>query len=86
MEELVIIVLIMIGVCIFLYLIHRFLCWCEGKGWIYYRKRSSAGGIGNAILEMQSLGEPSVKNVIEAKQERKQRNIESGEPKDEDEE
>ena len=77
----------MIGCCISLYLIHRFLSWCEGKGWIYYRKRrSSAGGIGNAILEIQSLGEPGVKNVIEAKQERKQKNIESGDPKDGDNE
>lgn len=55
--------------CAILFLIDRFLLWIEKKGWLFYRKRKSSGGfIGNALLELNSVFQPSSRHVIEVKQ------------------
>jgi hypothetical protein len=49
-----------------LFCIHRIAVWAEGRGWIYYRKRQgSSGALGNALLELQTIFEPSKQHVIE---------------------
>jgi len=57
--------LIVLGVWLF----HRLCLWMEKKGWIYYKKNPSGGGMGNALQELNALMRPSVKHVQEAKKE-----------------
>lgn len=51
-----------------IYIMDCFLLWLERKGWLFYRKRKSPGGfVGNALLELNSVFQPSSHNVIEVK-------------------
>lgn len=46
--------------------LHRFLLWSEARGWIYYlRKQGGGSGVGNALLEVQSLLEPDRRPIVE---------------------
>jgi hypothetical protein len=48
------------------YCLHRIAVWAERRGWIYYRtKRGSSGALGNALLEVQAIMEPSKQYVLE---------------------
>ncbi len=56
-------------ICAVIFSLDRFLLWLESKGWLFYRKRKSSGGfVGNALLELNSIFQPSSRNVIEVKQ------------------
>jgi hypothetical protein len=51
-----------------LYGLHRLALWAERRGWIYYRRtRASPGTVPRAVLEVQSLFEPSKRYVLEQK-------------------
>jgi hypothetical protein len=54
----------------------------ESRGWIYWRRSESSGGtgVGNALLEIQSLVEPNKEAVVEALKEEKVEQAESGDP------
>lgn len=56
--------------CLGLYILDRCCLWLEEKGYLYYRKRKSdrSGLIGNTLLELQNIFNPSTQNVIEMKQ------------------
>lgn len=59
----------------------RLLLWMERRGWIYWRKSKSSGtGIGNALLEIQSMLGPSRKNIVEVMKEDKREQEDSGAP------
>jgi hypothetical protein len=49
-----------------LYCLDRISLWAEGCGWIYYRRRrANSSTVGNALLELQTILEPSKRHVIE---------------------
>ena len=49
-----------------LYGLHRLALWAESRGWIYYRQqRMPPGAAGMALLEVTSLLDPAVEQVIE---------------------
>jgi len=49
-----------------LYSLHRLALWAEGRGWVYYRKQQgSSGALGNALLEAQTVLEPSKRHIFE---------------------
>lgn len=61
--------LTILACCLLVFFLDRFLLWIEKKGWLYYRKRKSPGGFsGNALLEVNSIFQPSSHNVIYVKQ------------------
>ncbi len=63
------------------FLLDRLLLKMERRGWIYYRKsKPSRTSLGNAFLEIQSLLEPSKKEILEVRREDKKEQAESGEP------
>jgi hypothetical protein len=63
------------------YGLHRSAVWAERKGWIYYRKgRGSSGTLGSALLEVQSLLEPSKRHVVEERRRNAAEDEESGDP------
>jgi hypothetical protein len=63
-----------------LYLLDRLLLWMERRGWVYWRKtkRSTGPGVGNALLEIQTLVEPAARHVLELRQEVKEDSPELG--------
>lgn len=64
-----------------LYCLHRLGMWAEGRGWIYYRKdRGSSGALSSAVLEVQSLFEPSKRYVLEEKRRDQVEDEDSGDP------
>ena len=65
-----------------LYLLDRLLLWMERRGWVYWRKttRSTGPGMGNALLEIQSLVEPSARHALEIRQEVKEESPQPGDP------
>lgn len=64
-----------------LYCLHRFGVWAEERGWIYYlKRRGSSGSLSNAVLEVQSLLEPSKRYVVEEKRRDKVEREDSGDP------
>ena len=65
-----------------LYLLDRLLLWMERRGWVYWRKttRSTGPGMGNALLEIQSLVEPSARHALENRREVKEESPKPGDP------
>jgi hypothetical protein len=65
-----------------LYLLDRLLLWMERRGWVYWRKtkRSTGPGMGNALLEIQSMVEPSARHVLEIRREVKEESPQPGDP------
>ena len=60
----------------------RLLLRMERAGWIFYRKRKpSPGSVGNALMEVQSLLQPSVREAIEARKDHEAQD-EDGAPPD----
>lgn len=64
-----------------LYGLHRFALWAEQRGWIYYlKKRGSSDAIGNAMLELQKIAEPSREHVLKERRKDDSEAEESGDP------
>lgn len=68
--DLIMVFSFVIAICAALYIFDKILLWLEEKGLLYYRKRKSdrSGLIGNTLLEIQNIFNPSTQNVIEMKQ------------------
>ena len=63
------------------YGMHRLALWAERRGWIYYReRRGSSGALGNALLEVHALLEPSQQHVVEERRQDMEEDDDSGEP------
>lgn len=69
-----------------LYWLDRLLLWMERRGWVYWRmtKRSTGPGVGNALLEIQTLMQPAARHLLELRQEVKEDSPESGDPPSDD--
>lgn len=62
-----------------LYGLHRLASWAEDRGWIYYRKgRGRSGTLSGAMLEAQSLLQPSAHHVVEERRRAETARDESG--------
>lgn len=65
------------------FLIDQFFLWMEIKGWIYYRlNKPSGSGVGNALEEFNALLNPSVRRVIEVKEQEARPRDDQGDDKD----
>jgi hypothetical protein len=70
-----------IAIAVALYALHRLGLWMEERGWIYYRKKhGSSGSLSSAVLEVQSLFEPSQRHVLEIRRQDDDEQAESGDP------
>jgi len=69
-----------------LFLLDRLLLWMERRGWVYWRKteRRTGPGVGNALLEIQTLVEPATRHVVELRQEVKVDSPKPGDPPSDD--
>jgi hypothetical protein len=70
-----------LAIAVALYLLDRLLLWMERRGWVYWRKttRNTGPGVGNALLEIQSLVEPGARHVLEIRQDEAEESPEPGE-------
>jgi hypothetical protein len=60
--------------------LHRAALWAEARGLIHYRRRGASGALGNALLEVQAILEPSKRHVIEERLRDPAEDAESGDP------
>jgi hypothetical protein len=60
--------------------LHRAALWAEARGLIHYRRRGTSGALGNALLELQAILEPSKRYVIEERLRSPAEDAESGDP------
>jgi hypothetical protein len=73
--------LVAILIALGLLALHFLASWAEDRGWIYYRRRQGgSGALGNAVLEVQAMLEPSTRHVVEERQEHPGEGEESGDP------
>jgi hypothetical protein len=53
----------------------------EARGWVYWRKRkASPGSFGNALMEIESIYNPSKKNVVEEQRRQHEEEDDEGDP------
>jgi hypothetical protein len=72
---------IAVAVAVALFLLDRFLLWCESRGWIYYRRRkASPGTAAGALLELQAMLEPGSEHVLKETKRVQQEDDDEGEP------
>ncbi len=63
------------------YGLHRLAVHAEGRGWIRYRHSRGAGSaLGNALLEVHAILEPSKRYVLEERKRDEAEESESGDP------
>lgn len=64
------IIVLLAGAALLLVVFDRLALAAERRGWIYYRARkANPASLGSAMLEVQSLLEPGVREVVEARSE-----------------
>lgn len=74
-------VLAAISVASGLVLLDRLLLALERRGWIYWRRsRGSSGSLGNAMLDVQKILEPSKRHVVEERRRSPDERPEDGDP------
>jgi len=62
---------VVIGIIIIRFVLDKIGIWMESKGWLYYKKKSTSGSFGNALLNIDAILNPKAIYVIEAKKKRK---------------
>jgi hypothetical protein len=72
---------IVVAITVALFLLDRFLLWCESRGWIYWRRRrGSPGTAAGAFLEMQAMLEPGKEHVLKETKRVHEERDDEGEP------
>jgi len=81
-------VVLIAGVVVGVFLLDRFLLWCEARGWIYYRRKKASPGSGaSPFLDMLTVYNPSQRHVLEQRideqEEREDEDKDGGRPDEE---
>lgn len=86
MMEYVYAALILIGVILAVYGLDQLGLWMERRGWLYYRKSEPKGSamVGNALHELNSIFDSSIKSEEEIREELQMEEQKSGDDIDED--
>jgi hypothetical protein len=75
------IVAIVVGIAVAVWLIDRLFLYFEARGWLYWRKKKAAPGVGgNALLELHSILEPDKGHMAEQLREEHVEVDENGDP------
>jgi ligand-binding sensor domain-containing protein len=76
-------VMLLVGVVLAIWLVHRLALWLETRGWLYYRRtRPSSSALGTAFLEAQQLVDPGKRFVLDATREDRSKRDDTGDPPD----
>lgn len=66
-----------------IYLFHRLTRWLHRRGWIQWKmRRGTSSALGNAVLGVQSIFQPPIRDVLEVRLEEADEAAESGDPPD----
>lgn len=61
--------LVVAGLLVGVFALDRFLCWCELRGWIYYRlSPRQRRSLGAAAFQVEALLQPEKRHVYELRQ------------------
>jgi hypothetical protein len=72
---------VVLGILLAPYALQRAALWAEARGFVDYgRRRGDSGTLGNALLELQSIIEPSRRHVLEERVRDPVESRESGKP------
>lgn len=64
-----------------IFAVDRLLLWMEAKGWLYYRRNKPRGGAATYhMMQIHSIYDPGIQEVIEVKYGEEQEEDESGDP------
>ena len=75
--------ILVVGVLL-IYLLQRVTRWMHRRGWIQWKMRGTSSALGNAVMGVQVLYQPQVREVIEARVDEQGEEGESGDPPDPD--
>ena len=68
---------------LFIYAFRRVALWMHGRGWIRWKmQRGTSSALGNAVLGVQSIFQPPIRDVIEVRLAEASEQGESGDPPD----
>lgn len=68
---------------LFIYAFNRLTRWMHRRGWIRWRmRRGTSSGLGNAVLGVQMIFQPPIRDVLEIRMEEPSEAGESGDPPD----
>ena len=74
--------LLVAGVLV-IYAVRRVSHWMHRRGWIRWKmRRGTSASLGNAVMGIQSIFQPPVRDVIEARIEAREEEDDSGDPPD----
>lgn len=78
--------MILAGVILLIFLLDQLGLWMERQGWLYYRNSEPKGsaGVGNALHELNSIFDSTVKSEDEIREEMQQEEQSTGDEIDED--
>jgi hypothetical protein len=66
---------------IFIYAFRRITRWMHRRGWIRWQmRRGTSSALGNAVLGVQSIFQPPIRDVLEVRLEESSEEGESGDP------
>ena len=71
--------LLVIGV-VLIYTFHRLTRWMHRRGWIQWKTRGTSSSLGNAVLGVQMIFQPQVREVLESRLEEPGEADPSGDP------
>ena len=64
-----------------IYVVHRVTRWMHRRGWIRWSmRRGTSSALGNAVLGVQTILQPQIREVLEAKMEEADEQSDSGDP------
>ena len=73
--------LLLFGV-VLIYVLQRVVPWMHERGWVQWKMRGTSSALGNAVMGVQLIYQPQVREVLEARLEEQIEREASGDPPD----
>ena len=71
---------LLLGGVLLIYTAQRVTRWMHRRGWIQWKMRGTSSALGNAVMGVQVLYQPQVREVLEARMDEAAEARESGDP------
>lgn len=77
--------ILVVGVLL-IYTLQRVTSWMHRRGWIQWKMRGTSSALGNAVMGVQMIYQPQVREVLEQRLNERDEEHDSGDPPDPGEE
>ena len=71
---------VLLGGVLLIYVSQTVTRWMHRRGWIQWKMRGTSSALGNAVMGVQVLYQPQVREVLEARMDEAEEARESGDP------